>query len=71
MKKYRNMYLKKKTGVLLKPLLYHVKQIKELIQKKARLLITDELLDNELREQKNIITNLSNYEAQNQVNQTF
>jgi len=32
------------------------------------LLATNESLDNELREQKNIITNLSTQEAQNQVN---
>lgn len=46
----------------------NVKQIKELLQKKAMLLATNESLDNELREQKNIITNLSTHEAQNQVN---
>lgn len=42
-------------------------QIKELLQKKATLLVTDEALDNEKQEHKHIITNLLTQEAQNQV----
>ncbi|XP_026819655.1 coiled-coil domain-containing protein 39-like [Rhopalosiphum maidis] len=42
------------------------KEIKELLKKKAELLVTDESLDNELRDNKNILTNLSSHEVQNQ-----
>ncbi|VVC43706.1 Hypothetical protein CINCED_3A017141 [Cinara cedri] len=42
------------------------KEIKELLQNKARLLVTEESLDDELREYKNIFKNLSIQEAQNQ-----
>ncbi|XP_025198104.1 LOW QUALITY PROTEIN: coiled-coil domain-containing protein 39-like [Melanaphis sacchari] len=41
-------------------------EIKELLKKKAELLVTDESLDNELRDNKNILTNLSSHEVQNQ-----
>jgi len=38
-----------------------------LLKKKAELLVIDESMDNELRDNKNILTNLSNHENQNQV----
>ncbi|XP_022180530.1 coiled-coil domain-containing protein 39-like isoform X1 [Myzus persicae] len=41
-------------------------EIKELLKKKAELLVIDESMDNELRDSKNILTNLSNHENQNQ-----
>lgn len=44
------------------------KQIKELLEKKATLLVTDELLDNELRDQTNIKSNFLTQEIHNQVN---
>lgn len=39
-----------------------------MLKKKAELLVTDESLDNELQDNKNILTNLSSHEVQNQVN---
>ncbi|KAF0760526.1 Uncharacterized protein FWK35_00012662, partial [Aphis craccivora] len=41
-------------------------EIKELLKKKAELLVTDESLDNELQDNKNILANLSSHEVQNQ-----
>lgn len=38
-----------------------------MLKKKAELLVIDESMDNELRDNKNILTNLSNHENQNQV----
>lgn len=39
-----------------------------MLKKKAELLVTDESLDNELQDNKNILANLSSHEVQNQVN---